>query len=110
MSVNSEIIAALAPLSLPTVPNIYTGTASTYMTFNYNTLPDDFADNEPQHERYLIQVHLVSPVATNTLTLQSSIKTLLLSAGFDYPSTIDASDDTEQHIVFETETVVYIGG
>jgi len=110
MSVASDLRAALASTGYPIEQGLYTGSAATYITFNFSTLPDLFGDNEPGYERYLIQVHLIAPAKTDTTTMQESVKALLVAGGFDYPATTNASDDpAEQHIVFETETAVYIG-
>jgi len=110
MSVASEIRTALASTGYPIEQGLYTGGATTYITFNLSTLPDLYGDNEPGFERYLIQIHLIAPATTDTTATQATIKSLLVAGGFDYPSTINASDDpAEQHIVFETGTAVYIG-
>lgn len=107
MSVASDLKALLLTLGYPVEQNQYTGTATTYITFNYTTSPENFADDDPLDEVYLIQVHLIAPSTLNTTVLQKSIKTLLMNAGYIYPSTTDASDDPEeQHLVFETETAV----
>ena len=109
MSVASDLITALTDTGLSITQNIYTGTNETYIIFNYTTIPDLFASNEPLEERYLIQVHLIALATTNTTAYQKQIKTLLFAAEYDYPSTVQASDDeAEQHIVFETETVVAV--
>lgn len=111
MSVASDLISALSTTNLPVVQSQYTGTAATYITFNYITNPDHFADDSPLYEKYTIQVHLFALSTTDTTTLQGTIKTALETNGYSYPSTIDASvDKSEQHIVFETEIEVYIGG
>lgn len=111
MSVASELITTLTPIGLPIQQTQYTGTASTYITFNYSTDPQLFADDYPLYEQYSIQVHLVAPKSTNTTTLQASIKSALAAAGYDFPSTIPASNDNEeQHIVFETGIEVSASG
>jgi hypothetical protein len=110
VSVASSLITALAPAGLPVQQTQYTGTASTYLTFNYITEPQHFADDSPNYEQYSIQVHLIAPKTTNTTTLQATIKSALASNGYDYPRTINASDDEEeQHIVFETGIEEYVG-
>ena len=110
MSVASDLRTALASTGYPIEQGLYTGNAATYITFNFSTLPDLYGDNVPGYERYLIQVHLIAPATTDTTTIQATIKALLVAGGFDYPETVNASDDpAEQHIVFETGTAVYIG-
>jgi len=110
MSVGSDLIAALASTTLPVELDNYAGTASSYITINYNTIPDLFASDAPQFERYLIQVHLTTLATTNVTTLITTIKNALVAAGYSYPSMINASENvSERHLVFETETAVYIG-
>lgn len=109
MSVELALKTLLLTLGYPVARKKYTGSESTYITYNYTTNPECFAGDEPDAEVYLIQVHLIAPATLNTTTLQKTIKDLLMNAGYPYPSTTDASDDpTEQHLVFETETDVGI--
>ena len=103
MSVYSDIRTALAGFGYPVGTNVYTGTASTYFVITLNTLPANFADDEPQHIRNLIMLHLYAPHELNTVTMRKQIATALVGAGFTYPATTDASDETTQHIVFECE-------
>ena len=111
MSVASGIIATLAPTGLPCVQNLYTGTESVYLTFNFTTRPENFADNEAGNEIYDIMVHRVALATYNATALDKQIKGLLAAAGYDYPSTVDASDDpAESHLVFETGIAVIAGG
>lgn len=107
MSVASDLKTLLETLGYPVAQNQYTGTATTYITFNYTTNPGLFAGDVPEVDVYQLMVHLVAPITVNTTTLQKTIKDLLMNAGYPYPTMIDASDDpTEQHLVFETETDV----
>ena len=103
MSVHSDIKAALAGLGYPVATNVYTGSAQTYFVITLNTLPADFADDEPQHLRNLIMLHLYAPHELNTVTLRKDVARALMGAGFTYPSITDASDEQIQHIVFECE-------
>lgn len=85
--------------------SVYTGKEKTYIVFNYNTVPFHFSDDEPEFDKYLIQVHLFTPIAGNINSTIKSIKTVLRAAGFTYPESFDLSDDNGKHIVFETENV-----
>ena len=111
MNIESQIIDAVAFTNLPCRYGIYEGDETTYLTFNMNGIPANFADDEPQHERWLIQLHLFAPFTTDTTALRKQIKAALLAADFSYPDQIDASnsvrdsDGTERHIVFEFEGV-----
>ena len=98
-----ELIQALEPLGIDIYANDYAGEDETYLVFNADTVPIMFSDDRPQYERVLIQVHLFAPVNNDTNDVQREIRYALQSAGFAYPSTINASDKAYQHIVFETE-------
>lgn len=76
-----------------------------YFVFNYSTLGAGYADNDPTGELYLIQVHLFAPLATNLTRIKWRTKAALHLAGFAWPETIDASDATGRHIVFEFQHV-----
>ena len=99
---DSSIKAAVAFTSYPCAANAYTGAATTYFVFNYTILPDNFADNEPQHERYLVQVHFCAPHTLNTVTIRRSIRTALRNA-FNAPTEMPAHDEKNQHYVYEFE-------
>lgn len=104
-----RIRAALAFTGLPCQMDVYDGEEETYLTFNLDTQPDDFADDAPGHDRHLVQVHLFAPFTRNTTKLRKEIRAALFAAGCTYPDAIDASenvrsaDGTEQHVVFECE-------
>jgi len=111
MSVASDLRTALSATSLKIAQDTYTGTDASYITFNYSTIPYKYAADSPQYERYMIQVHLITPATVNTTAYEAQIKALLVAGGYTYPETIPASDDpAEHHIVFETEIEVYVGG
>lgn len=103
MSVDAKIVTALKPLGYDVVKNVYQGEAKEYIAFNYDTVPYYFADDYPETERYIIQVHLFADPSIKILEDVGKIKKLLAKADFIYPETIDASDNDWQHIVFETE-------
>ena len=102
MSMESNIRAAVEPLGPPCAANIYTGSAEAYFVFNYQVIPDNFADNEPQHERYLVQLHLYAPHTFNTESLRKSVRQTVQNA-FMRPTELNASDEIKQHYVFEFE-------
>ena len=101
MTIESRIRTALASFEHKVYPDTYNGSDKTYFVFNYNTIPDDFGCNQPQHERALIQVHLFCPHGFNSVQLRKDVKLALLHAGFTYPYTTNASDEDGQHWVFE---------
>lgn len=103
MTINAQIIKALAPLGFPIAPDIYTGTEAVYITFNYDLLPAEFADNCPSYWRALVQVHLFAPLSTNLVGQRWKVVSALSSAGFTWPEVVDATDQDAQHFVYETE-------
>ena len=106
MSIGDHIIAAVAFSGLPCAYEVYGGSATTFLTYNMNSVPTNFADDAPQHDRWLIQLHLFAQPTTDTTTLRNQIKAALFAAGFTYPSQVDATapDDPERHVVFDFET------
>lgn len=109
-NIAEEIKSLLVPIGLPVAQTSYKGTADTYIIFNFTTIPSAFADDAPQYERYLIQIHLFAPLAQSTTALEREIKERVFAAGYTWPSRMDASDDARsatgeaRHIVLETET------
>lgn len=104
MSVESVLMASLAATSLPIAQDVYTGTATTYITFNYWTVPIWIDDDIPTYEQVKYQVHLFAPKTTDLTVYKAQIKALLFAAGYTYPGTINMSDAVYgQHIVFDTE-------
>ena len=65
MNVNALLVDTLDSL-LPTADGVYKGAATEYIVFNYTELPADFADDDAEHYRYLVQVHLYAPLEKNT--------------------------------------------
>lgn len=104
MSVESKLITALTATGLPVQQDVYTGTAATYLTFNYWTLPIWAEDDAPKYEQVMLQVHLFAPMTSNLTVLKKQIKDLLFAAGYAYPSTLNLTDEVYgRHIVFDTE-------
>lgn len=102
MSINSTLKAALEPVA-PAEADVYEGKARVYITFGYSSVPADFGDDEPSHERFLVHAHLFAPVGENTLSKRRAIKKALAAAGTTWPSYENASDKNGQHHVFECE-------
>lgn len=105
MTVNERIKAVVEPIVPVCVPDFYRGDEKTYCTFNYDTMAIQYSDDEPQFLKHLIQIHLVAPRGTNLLKQRRRIADALFKADFDYPDIENASDEEEQHYVFETEYV-----
>lgn len=103
MTINEVLQEALSILDVPVYPKVFEGTEDSYIVFNYNTVPIDFADDAPEHERYLIQVHFFCPLGSNSLSDAKQIREALFEAGMTWPEVSDASDQSGQHLVFECE-------
>ena len=102
MSFESELKAAVVSFGYPCAANVYEGTAETYLVFNYSIIPDDYADDEANHERYVAQLHLFAPHTLNTVTIRKSIRDLI-QAAFMRPTEMPAHDEIKQHYVYEFE-------
>lgn len=103
MTVNEKLIAALEPVGLPVFPNMKQGDPEKYFVFNYTEMPTDFGDDEPEHIKNMIQVHLFLPVDFDGVQLRKETKRCLVRGGFTYPKVYDATDKESQHWVFECE-------
>lgn len=103
MSVAEKIMKALSTFGDPVENMVYQGTAPRYYTFNISTSGMFFANNAPQFERNLIQVHLFAPLKGNVSSRIRETKHVLRKAGFTWPETVDCSDENGRHIVFECE-------
>ena len=64
-----RIRTALSFTKLPCSLNVYDGTEDTYFVLNVDTHADNFADDGPQHDRHLVQVHLFAPFTRNTMSM-----------------------------------------
>ena len=104
MSVDAKIKAILGPFGDPVERSVYQGKAKRYYTFSYTTLGISYADDAPQYERYLIQIHFFAPLNENVLKRIKETKQALFKACFSFPETTDTSDEDVRHIVFECET------
>lgn len=108
MSINSTLKAALEAVA-PAEADTYEGDAAVYITFGYTSLPADFGDDEPVHERFLVHVHLYAPTGYNSIDERRKIKRALSSAGATWPTMENASDKEGQHLVFECELAAAAG-
>lgn len=108
MTVDERLTKALAHLGLDIDNAVGFSKSKRYLTFNYSTLPEVFADDAPHYERYMVQVHLFMPLGENISKLKRQVKQALFDADFTWPTTEDASDEDGRHIVFECETTEVI--
>jgi len=111
MTLNERLIAALVPMGLPVSPDIYSGDAQEYITFNFDLIPFRFADNVPQMYRALVQVHYYCPMALDSVQRRENMKVNLVRAGFGWPEEINATTDRRiidgiQHYTLESECMM----
>jgi len=103
MSVDSVIRSSLASLSEVVVPNKYDGELKNYIVYNYTSIPDVFAESEPDVMHYYCQVHWFLPHKENPNAKKKQICQALHGAGFTYPSITNASESSCQHYIFECQ-------
>ena len=111
MSINGIITDALKPIA-PTFPDEYSGSAETYIVFNFNDTGALFADNAPVFQRYSVQVHLFCPAQFNSVSMRGNIRQALFAAGLSWADIINAGMEynvngvaSKQHYVFECEYI-----
>lgn len=112
MTVNQKIIKALEKYGMPVVPDHYNGKEKRYMEFNlYDDTGAVFADETPEFDVVMVQVHLFLPREEDYLHLKKQIRQSLCDAGFCYPdiTQIIEPEATKEypygirHLTFETE-------
>lgn len=100
MNINATVLTALASLSLPVEANVYTGSAESYITFNYaDERPVVRADDTDILDETVIQVHYFT--RNNPLANKKAIRRLLRTAGFTIQSTAEIyeSDTGYNHVI-----------
>lgn len=102
-TVNKKIRDALSPFGYPVSWGEHIGSEPQYYSFNYSTFGIDFADDAPNHERYLVQVHFYCPRTFDPEQLSEDTKHALFAAGFTWAEMTDASVEDGRHLVFECE-------
>lgn len=109
VSVEARVKAALDPFGDPVEKSqLYAAAGSRpprYYTFSCESFGDDYGDDEPGCERWLVSVHLFAPLAENCVARVRETKRALSAAGFTWPQYTDATDQYGQHHVFECQTV-----
>lgn len=109
VSVEAQVKAALDVFGDPVEKStLYAASgegAARYYVFSCNSLGDDFGDDGPGCERWLVSVHLFAPLWENCVRRVRETKRALFAAGFTWPRCTDASDENGQHYIFECEIV-----
>lgn len=115
MNVNPILITALTPiLGVAPSPNVYTGSAAEYITFNYaDERPALCADDTDIYDDTTIQVHYyekekISPNVPRVQLNKKAIRKALRSAGFSIQNTQELYETDTKY----THVIVYasIGG
>lgn len=110
MTIDKELQTTLSALGWPVknavfLPDATESITEQYITFNYTTIGMAYADDAPQAEKYLVQVHIFAPLKTNTTSIVRQAKRALAEADYTWPESTNASDDRGRHIVLECEKV-----
>ena len=108
MSVEARVKAALDLFGDPVEKSLLYAAARKrpprYYTFLCESFGDDYGDDEPGCERWLVSVHFFAPLGENCLQRVRETKGALFRAGFTWPRCVDATDQDGQHYVLECET------
>lgn len=104
MTAFEAIVQAIEKFECSYAPDIYTGNAKRYFTYNYaDQRATEFADDKPLNLVASVQVHFHLPVNENFIRIQEEIRQALFEKGFTYPETIVRKEDKTRHIIFECE-------
>lgn len=104
---DDKIRAAVEPLVAVCVPNLYTGDAEEYCTYNYSEIPAAFGDDRPHAIRYLVQVHWFLPLKRRPHPIKKALGRALgtMQRCVTWPTIENASDELTQHYVYEFQAV-----
>ncbi len=109
MSVEAQVKGALDVFGDPVEKSLLYAAASAYppryYTFSCDSLGDDYGDDGPGCERWLVSVHLFAPLCEDCTHRVRETQRALSAAGFTWPGVVDVTDQDGQHYVFECETV-----
>lgn len=84
-------------------PQLYTGGLLKYIVWDYNQIPQVFAERAPHAARYLVQVHFYLPHKENPQAVILALSRALFEKDFTWPTVTDATDSDGQHWVLECE-------
>lgn len=103
-TIEKRIRDALQPIVPVVVANVYTGSALTYIVFNYDEVGAVLAEGTADTAVCSMQVHLFMPLNENPRQLKRQIRQALNQVG-TFPAIINASDSMSQHYVFEFDAL-----
>jgi len=97
VNINKLIKDTITPLSVPVSFQVYSGTASTYITyFSYNEQGEEYAENQEIATGFYVQVDIWSK--SDYLTLADQVKSVMTAAGFKRTSAQD---------LYESDTKIF---
>lgn len=104
MSTFAKIINAIKRFGYPYEPDIYTGEAERYFTYNYaadeGTL---FGDNGAGSAIVSVQIHFFLPADDNFIKIKNQIRSELEKQGFTFPEITVIRENKMRHIIFECD-------
>lgn len=103
MSIDERIRTALLPIVETVSPNLYEGTETEYIVYQYDEAGILYAEDRPRMILCRLMVHLFLPTGQNPRSLKRRIREALHDAGGTWPAVINANDREGQHYIFECE-------
>ncbi len=103
MTAAEKIRETLKDFERPVINGLYLGSEKEYFVFIFSVIPAMNADDRPNMERYLTQLHYFCPHDVDCTKLRQAVKEKLFDAGWTWPDEVDATDETSRHYVFECE-------
>ena len=104
METSEKIVAAIKPFGVPCVPDLSTGGAKRFVTYNFaDDYGTDFADDQPETVVNSMQIHFFMPANESYISWKKKIRKALFDAGFTFPEVIIQTEDenTIRHMIFE---------
>lgn len=103
MTIDERIQTMLYGLEDTIAPNVYTGSATEYLVYNYYTGGAVYAERRPRALVYSVMVHLYLPQGQSPTEKKNDVCEAIFAAGGTWPTVTNASDSEGQHYVFEFE-------
>ncbi len=105
MSIDEIIVTMFSDLA-PVMADVYTGDEFVYITFNYSEIPTFAANDLPMSVIANTQIHLFAPINQNIFDMRKEIKKRLANSDFTYPTVENATNEDNQHYVFECQYAI----
>ena len=103
MTPDKRLAEALAFSGDPVRMGVYTGPAARYYVYSRTVYPTDFADDEPQAERWFFSMALYAPLGEDIEAQTRQTALALRRAGFSPPTvySLDDADGRQRNFEFE---------